>query len=252
MPEYHILRGLLALSEGCLFARLLKTPRLPGWYLWLFPFLIISAISHGIPAFLDSDEWWRHAWGPLAILRLGFGMAVTGNLYLAMTRGRIYRREQILLGNWAAALSGALVLIASVWHPENLFQTAMVIRQYVLVLLSFGSAFVALYLIVLRPVFLAGELHADSWLWIGWLYVQCLLATAVKGGLAWIMLARMSQLAVFHAWLTGRWFWRTWGDCGLFLELLVVLLWLRVRETSTAHRGRGLFPRFGRAVRPTV
>lgn len=242
MPEYHILRAALALTEAFLFWELCKLRNVPGWMFWLMPFLLVSTLTYALPAWLDSAWWWRSVFAPLVMLRLLFTIAVTVDLYTSMTHGRVYRREQMLLGWWSIVMALFLVLASWAWSAENGFQSLMVIRQYLLVLLSAGSALAAVYLMFLRPVFIASGIKAEAILWCGFLYAECLLSGTIKHGLAWYALSWWLDVTVDEAWAGRRWYWQCVSDGCLIAQLGMMLQWVKIRHELNAARTLRAYP----------
>ena len=249
MPEYHILRAALALTEAFLFWELCKLRNVPGWMFWLMPFLMVSSLTYALPAWLDSAWWWRQVFTPFTLMRLGFTVGVTVDLYTSMTYGRVYRREQLLLGSWSIVMALLLVLASWAWSAANGIQALMVIRQYILVLLSAGSILAAVYLMLLRPIFIEGGIGPEAMLWCGFLYAECLLSGTVKHGLAWYGLAWALNVSVDEAWIGRRWYWQCVSDGCLLAQLGMMLQWVKIRHELNASRTLRVYPPGAPAVR---
>ena len=200
MTEYHILRAILScLSAYC--ARIAN-----GWDRVYFA---VFSLFCGFPALVYAD-WWKHFVSvPLSIITLVLAFALTISY---TSHSLTYHRELRLAIIWSVCLAGSIVCCGWVWRSESAFQAIMIIRQYLLLLISVAASCLCWYLRYFRPTYT----QLTVW-WCWWLWLNFIMSSTTKGGLIWKL----------SAWNDNQFTWRIVSDTcliiqSLFLGLLIV------------------------------
>lgn len=206
-----------------------------GYLFWFLALLWASAAAHFAPAFIWSAAWRQAVQTPALFAILTLSALVSIDLF-AFLRIRVYRAERRLL--FAAAVASGLIPVVAgwIWRPEDWYQSAMLIRQYVVILLTVATAVAWLWVAQLQPV---EEMPAVVWihapLWLCWLLAGICEAISTKGGLLWL----------FVPWKGNLTAWRVANDGAIAARIVLMVLWcvnLRrlpyaVRASESARRG---------------
>lgn len=192
---YAPLRLLLALLSGCVA---IITRRL---------YFAVTCFALIIPS-PATPAHWRTIWLPVETLRLALAIGLSASLIIKQHRILIAERRLIVGFGFSAGL--ALCLCGWLWIPQDWFEVAVTVRQYLYLMLATVTIgwWVRLWVRpVLSPVLL------PCWCW--WLFFGMLMASGGKGGLLW---------TVFK-WKGGAETWALVGDIGYVGQILVAC-WL--------------------------
>ncbi len=218
MPDYHIIRFLLGLTELTLAC---AVRRRDIGYLFCFRlYMLWSSLLHLIPAFPTSHLYQHWVQVPLFQLTLGAMFASTFELYRCLIP-LTYRRERELLG--ALAICGGLIplCVSGSWSAANWYQAFMLVRQDAMVGMTVGMALAWQWVSSRRPVKLGARIDQQGWLWVGWLWAAAMLASTAKGGWFWSL----------TEWRGGAWKWRVASDMLMAMQVGIGWgMWTNLRQ----------------------
>lgn len=239
MPEFHLLRLLLALAEFALILAIFRRRRAPS-LAYLLPFSLLlwsNATSHLIPALLTSPRWWLLAYLPLASIRFLLATFVSIDFFHYL-RGYVRLLERAAVGASALLAGLTLAWFLRWWRPADPVDTANVLRQYAWLVLASAFSLYLHFFTAAKPVKnSAGDVvptpamidHAS--LWATWLWTMFFASTATRGGLLWLV----------FKWDDNEIIWRVTGDLVLFVQFaLCWCWWLNLRTTPLPRKKRRL------------
>ncbi len=214
MPEYHILRAVVALLCAVAAHKSTRYTR---------AVLAAQGLWCAFPA-LAKAEWWK-VWVAVPLL---CGVTATSALWLidSIRNSVIGRRERALLFAICLLFATAIVSRWWWWEPHRWIQAIMAIRQYVAIGVAFAALFSWLYLRVSYPA----QSRLTGW-WVLWLSALALLSATGASGLLWSVLP----------WKHHLWAQRAVNAAGLLVQI-GLLLNLRHSHAAPAFR----WPRFYR------
>lgn len=175
---------------------------------------MLEALSNLLPQRVDDPMWWRYEWLPLAALRLSLAVLAALNAF-SFLRGQTLPVERRLLLTFSAIIGLAVVLMGFAWRPENRFQAAITVRQYVYLMLAVACSVAWWYVLVRRPVVLTIGSFLHGWLWCAWLWPAFVLSATGKGGLLWFIIQ----------WSGNRAAWVTVSEICLCLQVAIAGIW---------------------------
>jgi hypothetical protein len=194
IPIYFTIRFILALLCAAVFLRIRKS------------YFLISSISLLLPQSLYDPHYWRGIWLPIETVR--FIAAVSLSAFLLRRSRHLSRQEHRAIIGFGLCAGIGVTLAAWLWRPENGFQMAVIIRQYLyFILCTLMTGWWVRHWV--RPP--AASPLAGYWCW--WLMCATLMAAGGKGGL----------LREFSGWREGL-SWQAIGIAGMLGQALIAAL----------------------------
>ena len=222
MPEYHVLRLLLAAAEAVVVVAILRQScgYLFEWGIYLY----FAAASDTLPAYVHDLSWWQWVWQPvqIGVMVLLFRAAVRSFAFLTPFTGR---RERTLLAALAAIVAGVLTAgLMRHWqlHPATEFQQFCALRMYFGFLVAVAHSFAWVYVRWHRPVPASALARRHGILICTWLWVWFVSSTSYRNGLLW----------QFFAWEDGEPVWRLHSGLCILAQISLMFCWWKAIPVS--------------------
>lgn len=211
---YEFIRYVLALLCG------LAAWRLRAWY------FAVSAIALAIPQSLYDPNYWRELWLPIEAIRLILATGFTVWIIRSSSRKALLRGERDTVFLFGASVGLFLVSASWLWIPQNAFQSALTLRQYVYLVLTAISVCWWLWTRHIRPALIPIESDQLALLWALWLAFTTISASAGKGGLFWQV----------TPWVQGAKTWAVVGMVDVFAKCLIAALLITFQPRKPASQ----------------